>query len=190
MMKTGLFCILTMAALALACGPQPAAEEAAPAEAAASSAALAVREGALARLATLEERYVGLAEAIPEAKYTWRPGEGVRSVSELLLHVASANYRLPNMIGTPPPDGMNFEGYEKSTTKQAEIVAALKASFAHFRKALENVADADLEKPVKVFGRESTNAGAMITFNGHLSEHLGQGIAYARVNGVVPPWSE
>lgn len=85
---------------------------------------------------------------------------------------------------------MNFEGYEKSTTDQAEIVAALKASFAHTREALENVADADLEKPVKVFGRDSTNAGAMITFNGHLSEHLGQAIAYARVNGVVPPWNK
>ncbi|MDA1312824.1 MAG: DinB family protein [Acidobacteria bacterium] len=190
MTKTPILSILIVTALAVACGPQPAAEQPAAEQAAASSAALAVRDGALARLSGLEEKYVGLAEAMPQAKYTWRPGEGVRSVSELFLHVVSANYRLPNMIGTPPPDGMNFEGYEKSTTDQAEIVAALKASFAHTRKALENVAAADLEKAVKVFGRESTNAGAMITFNGHLSEHLGQAIAYARVNGVVPPWNK
>ena len=189
MTKTPLMSILIIAALLSACGPQPAAEQPA-SEESSSSAASAVRDGALARLATLEEKYVGLAETIPQGKYTWRPGEGVRSVSETFLHVASANYRLPRMIGMPPPDGMDFEGYEKSTTDQAEIVAALKASFAHTRKALENVADGDLENAVKVFGRDSTNAGAMITFNGHLSEHLGQSIAYARVNGVVPPWNQ
>ena len=189
MRKTPFLTLLIIATLALACGPQPAAEAPA-AEEQSSSAAVAVREGALARLSTLEEKYVGLAEAIPQDKYTWRPGEGVRSVSELMLHVTSANYRLPNMIGTPPPGDMSFEEYEKSTTDQAEIVAALKASFAHTRKAYENVADGDLENAVKVFGRDSTNAGALITFNGHLSEHLGQAIAYARVNGVVPPWNQ
>lgn len=188
MTKTPLLSLLIIAALALACGAPPAAEE--PVAEESSSAAVAVREAALARLSSLEEKYVGLAEAIPQDKYTWSPGEGVRSVSELLLHVTSANYRLPNMIGTPPPADMNFEEYEKSTTDQAEIVAALKASFAHTRKAYENVADDDLENAVKVFGRDSTNAGALITFNGHLSEHLGQGIAYARVNGVVPPWNQ
>jgi len=188
MTKTPLLSLLIIAALTLACGAPPAAEE--PAAEESSSAAVAVREAALARLSSLEGKYVGLAEAIPQDKYTWSPGEGVRSVSELLLHVTSANYRLPNMIGTPRPEGMNFEEYEKSTTDQAEIVAALKASFAHTRKAYENVADGDLENAVKVFGRDSTNAGALITFNGHLSEHLGQGIAYARVNGVVPPWNK
>jgi len=186
--KTPLLSLLIIAALALACGAPPAAEE--PAAEESSSAAVAVREAALARLSALEGKYVGLAEAVPQDKYTWSPGEGVRSVSELFLHVASANYRLPNMIGTPPPEGMNFEEYEKSTTDQAEIVAALKASFPHSRKAYENVADGDLENAVKVFGRDSTNAGALITFNGHLSEYLGQGIAYARVNGVVPPWNQ
>ena len=189
MTKTPLLSLLIIAALALACGAPPAAEEPA-AEESSSSSAVAVREAALARLSALEGKYVGLAEAVPQDKYTWRPGEGVRSVSELFLHVTSANYRLPNVIGTPPPEDMNFEEYEKSTTDQAEIVAALKASFAHTRKAYENVADADLENAVKVFGRDSTNAGALITFNGHLSEHLGQGIAYARVNGVVPPWNK
>jgi len=188
MTKTRFFSTLILASLTLACASQPAPDESAAAPAA-SSAAVAVRDGALARIATLEEKFVGLAEAMPQDKYKWRPGEGVRSVSETFLHVASANYRLPNTIGTPPPDGMDFEGYEKSTTDQAEIVAALKASFAHYRKAVESVSDADLEKPVKVFGRDSTNMAAMITFDGHLSEHLGQSIAYARVNGVVPPWS-
>ena len=189
MTKTPFRTLLIVAALALACGPQPAADEPAAGEST-SSAAVAVREGALARLTTLETKYVGLAEAMPQDKYAWRPGDGVRSVSEVFLHVASANYRLPNMIGTPPPDDIDFEDYEKSTTDQTEIVAALKASFVHVRKAFESVPEGDLENPVKVFGRDSTNAGAMVTFNGHLSEHLGQSIAYARVNGVVPPWNQ
>ena len=133
MTKTLLLRLLIIAALSWACGPQPAAEESAGEESATSIAA--VRDGALARLSTLEEKIVGLAEAIPEGKYTWRPGEGVRSVSEAFLHVASANYRLPNMIGTPPPEGMDFTDYDKSTTDKAEVIAAMKASFAHYRKA-------------------------------------------------------
>ena len=189
MTKSLLLRLLIIAALAWACGPQPAAEESAGEESSSSSAA-AVRDGALARLSTLEEKIVGLAEAIPEDKYTWRPGEGVRSVSEAFLHVASANYRLPNMIGTPPPEGMDFTDYDKSTSDKAEVIEALKASFAHYRKAAESIPEADLENAVKVFGRDSTNAGALITFNGHLSEHLGQSIAYARTNGVVPPWNQ
>ena len=188
MTKTLLLRLLIIAALAWACGPQPTAEESAGEET--SSSIAVVRDGSLARLSTLEEKIVGLAEAIPEDKYSWRPGEGVRSVSETFLHVASANYRLPNMIGTPPPEGMDFTDYDTSTTDKAEVVAALKASFAHYREAAESIAEADLENAVKVFGRDSTNAGALITFNGHLSEHLGQSIAYARSNGVVPPWNQ
>ena len=108
MTKTLLLRLLIIAALAWACDPQPTAEESAGEET--SSSIAVVRDGALARLSTLEEKIVGLAEAIPEDKYTWRPGEGVRSVSEAFLHIASVNYRLPNMIGSPPPEGMDFTG--------------------------------------------------------------------------------
>ena len=149
-----------------------------------------VRDGTVARLATLERKFVGLAEAMPQGKYTWRPGEGVRSVSEVLLHVASANYRIPEAIGTDIPGGVDAGGMEKSTTDKAKITAMVKQSFAHIRAAVEKLSDADIDKAVKLFGRDTTYGGAIIFMTEHLSEHLGQTIAYARVNGVVPPWNQ
>ena len=142
-----------------------------------------------ARVAALEGKFVGLAEAMPQSAYAWRPADGVRSVSELFLHVASANYRLTGMIGTPTPAGMDFANWEKSTTDKAAIVAKLKESFVHLKAAVANLDPAQAAKAVKVFGRDSTELGAAWTITEHLSEHLGQAIAYARVNKVVPPWT-
>lgn len=148
-----------------------------------------VRDGTVARLAALEKKFTGLAEAMPQGKYTWRPGDGVRSVSELFLHVASANYRIPETIGTEIPGGVDAGGMEKSTTDKAQISALLKQSFAHIRAAVAKLSDGDIDKAVKLFGQDTTYGGAIIFMTEHLSEHLGQSIAYARVNGVVPPWS-
>jgi uncharacterized damage-inducible protein DinB len=144
----------------------------------------------LASAGALEKKFVSLAEQIPEGKLTWRPGEGVRSVSEVFLHVSAANFGLTRMIGTPPPAGFQSKGFETSTTEKAKIVEHLKQSFAHLRQAVLNLSDGDADKPAKVFGRESTYRGALLAIAEHLGEHLGQSIAYARVNGVVPPWTE
>jgi uncharacterized damage-inducible protein DinB len=148
------------------------------------------RTEALNRVAVLEKKFVSLAEAVPAEKYTWRPGDGVRSISEVYLHVAAANFGLGSVLGTPPPEGFQGKGYDKSTTDKAKIVAAVTESFAHFRGAVEKLTAADADKPVKLFGQETTMRGAVFALLGHLSEHLGQSIAYARTNGVVPPWSE
>ena len=145
-------------------------------------------EGA-ARVKALETKIVGLAEAMPQSAYSWRPMEGVRSVSELFLHVASANFRLVGMLGGKAPEGMDFKNWETATTDKAEIVAKLKESFAHLEKVIEGIDASKADEPVKVFGRDSTRRGALWTITEHLSEHLGQGIAYARSNKVVPPWS-
>lgn len=147
------------------------------------------KDECLARVDTLADRFVRLAEAMPQAAYTWRPMEGVRSVSEVYLHVATANYMLPRVIGTQPPEGFQPRGFEQSTTNKEEIVKHLKDSFAHLRKAIEALSDADQEKPTKMFGRETTIRGAVWNMLEHLSEHLGQSIAYARMNKVVPPWT-
>ena len=147
------------------------------------------RGEALKRLETIEKKIVDLVEAVPAGKYTWRPGEGVRSVSEVYLHIAAANYGIPGSIGTPPPEGFSFGGYDKQTTDKAEILPKVKASFAHLRGAIEKLAVGDADKAVKLFGQETTNRGAVLGILEHLSEHLGQAIAYARTNGVVPPWS-
>ncbi len=150
----------------------------------------AYREEALADLKNVETKYTDLAGAMAADKYTYRPGEGVRSVSEVYLHVAAANFGLSRIFGTPPPEGFDFRGMEKSTTDKAEIGSKLSESFAHIRGAIEKLGDGDAEKAVKMFGRDTTMRGALAGALGHLHEHLGQAIVYARVNGTTPPWSE
>ena len=140
-------------------------------------------------LKILQKKYVDLAGAIPAEKYTWRPGAGVRSVSEVFLHVAGANYGFPNVWGVAPPAGFDRKGFETSTTDKSQVIERLNESFAHAREAVEKTSDADLQKPVKLFGRDMTVSVVMFIMAGHAHEHLGQSIAYARVNGIVPPWN-
>lgn len=143
----------------------------------------------LGSIADAEQKMIALAEAIPAEKYTWRPAEGVRSVSELFLHMVSANYGIPRVWGAAPPEGFTPQGFERSTTDKAAIIEHLRRSFAHCRSAVLAMADADLDKPLRMFGNDTTQRGALILLAGHAREHLGQAIAYARVNGVVPPWT-
>ena len=144
----------------------------------------------LNELAGVEKRFVGLAEAMPADKYTWRPAAGVRSVSEVYMHVAAANYNIPRVLGTPPPAGFDVRGFDTSVTEKAKVIETLKQSFAHLRQAVLNMSDADGEKKLKWFGAENTYRGVLLFIIRHMAEHLGQSIAYARINGVVPPWTE
>ena len=144
----------------------------------------------LNELAGVEKRFVGLAEAMPADKYTWRPAAGVRSVSEVYMHVAAANYNIPRVLGTPPPAGFDVRGFDTSVTEKAKVIETLKQSFAHLRQAVLNMSDADSEKKLKWFGTENTYRGVLLFIIRHMAEHLGQSIAYARINGVVPPWTE
>jgi hypothetical protein len=89
------------------------------------------------------EKLVQLAEAIPEDKYTWRPADGVRSVSEAFLHAAGANYGIPQFLGVKPPDGFDLEKFEKSTTKKADVIAAIKGSVEHVKAGVKGMPDAD-----------------------------------------------
>ena len=158
--------------------------------AAAAAPTAGVRAEVLDGLKYFEQRYATLAEAVPPEKFTWRPGEGVRSIAEVYLHVSAANYNLPSLIGTSPPAGLDVRGLEKSTTDKAKIIQTLHESFAHIRGAVLSLSDADVDKKLKLFGQDTTDRGAMIFMLRHLGEHLGQSIAYARMNNVVPPWTE
>jgi uncharacterized damage-inducible protein DinB len=137
------------------------------------------------------DKFIRLAEAIPADKYTWRPGPDVRSVAEVFLHVAAANYNLPHLIGTPPPEGFQAKGFDKSTTDKAKVIQTLQDSFAHLRDAVIKMPDADLDKQLDWFGgSKNTERGILLFIMRHMGEHLGQSIAYARMIGVVPPWTE
>lgn len=145
----------------------------------------------LREFSDLETKYVRLAEQMPADKYGWRPAEGVRSVGEVFMHMAQANFGLSRRIGTPSPAGFNPQGYEKSLTDKAAIVEQLKQSFAHMRGAAVKASDADADKTMPWFGGATITQRAFLLFVvRHAGEHLGQSIAYARVNGIVPPWTE
>jgi uncharacterized damage-inducible protein DinB len=137
-----------------------------------------------------ENEFLRLAEAFPADKYTWRPGPGVKSVAEVFLHVSGANYNMYKLIGAPVPAGLDVAGMEESTTDKAKIIATLKASYAHAEKAITDMPDANLEKTMPWLGGTITQRGVLLYIIPHIGEHLGQAIAYARINGVVPPWSE
>jgi uncharacterized damage-inducible protein DinB len=136
-----------------------------------------------------EARYTRLAEAVPADKYNWRPAEGVRSIGEVFAHIVAANYGIARAFGTQPPAGVDFKAIGAAAGDKAKTVQGLKDSFAHFRKAILALSDADVDKPQKMFGRETTQRGAFFMVTGHMGEHLGQSIAYARMNGIVPPWT-
>jgi len=147
-------------------------------------------QGGFGRDIIQADKFTRLAEAIPAEKYTWRPASDVRSVAEVFLHVSAANYNLYKLVGTPPPAGFDVKGFEKSTTDKAKIVATLKDSFAHSRKAITAMPDSDLEKSLDWFGGKNTERGILLFIVRHGAEHLGQSIAYARNVGITPPWTE
>ncbi len=148
------------------------------------------RSEILAEVMVQEDKFTRLAEAIPADKYTWRPAPDVRSFAELFLHVSAANYNLYKLVGTPPPADIDVKGLEKSTTDKTKVIATLKDSFAHAKKAIKAMSDTDLEKSLDWFGGKNTQRGILLFIVRHAAEHLGQSIAYARVNGIVPPWTE
>jgi uncharacterized damage-inducible protein DinB len=136
------------------------------------------------------DKLIQLAEAIPADKYGWRPSEGVRSFGEVLMHATGGNYMIPSFMGVAAPDGFDPKTFESSTTKKEEIVEHLKKSLAHVKAAAARMKDAHLEAKSKWFLGESTNREILFFTAAHNHEHLGQLIAYARMNGIVPPWSE
>jgi len=141
-------------------------------------------------IAYYEQRYTRLAEAMPAENYTWRPAEGVRSVGEVFTHIVAANYGVARALGTAPPAGLDFKAIAALSNDKPKVLQALKESFAHLRSAILALNDGDADKPQKMFGRQSTLRGSFTMITGHFGEHLGQSIAYARVNGIVPPWTE
>ena len=140
---------------------------------------------ALRNVQDVEKKLVALAEKFPQDKYAWHP-EGARSTSEVFMHIAAGNYGYSRFLGSPPPEGTTSTVLSKITDK-AKVIEALKASFVYIKDAVNN---GDPDKAVKLRGRDSVVREAMLLAATHCHEHMGQLIAYARVNGIVPPWTE
>ena len=143
-------------------------------------------------LGHVQKEMVSLEQAIPQNKFNWRPAKGVRSVAEVYLHAAGAGYFFGKMLGfeIPADIAAQMKTFEKSTTDKAKIEKALTDSFAWFSGQVKAMPDAELTKTMDFFGHQATKRAVVMTALGHFEEHLGQSIAYARSNGVVPPWSK
>ena len=144
----------------------------------------------------VEQKLIALAEAIPEESWGWRPGEGVRSIGEVFMHVAADNYFIPVLAGAPAPaeTGVTREyqtavAYESRSMNKAQTIAAMRASFAHVRGIVGALDHEDLMASHDFFGNQMSGTQVWVLAATHLHEHLGQLIAYARSNGVTPPWS-
>ena len=149
-------------------------------------------------VAALDAKIVALANAMPPTAYKWRPGVGVRSAEEVLLHVAGDNYFLPALIGIPAPAETGIDGKDNKTVATFEarmltrdqVVAELTKSFAFLKNSMKDTPDAALEMPPKNSVRKTTTRATWIATVTHLHEHFGQLIAYARSNNVTRPWSK
>ena len=155
---------------------------------AAAQAPPGIAEGWSGEFDHASRQVMQLAEAIPADKYGWRPAPGVRSVSEVLMHLSIANYFLLAQTGVKPPVDLTKLGKEpdKSVTDKAEVIKFLKASLDFVRTTAPTI---DRTKKLKLFGKDVTADGVLLRVLVHNHEHMGQLIAYARVNGVTPPWS-
>ena len=163
---------------------------AAPAQSADVSPATGLRKELIAQLADAEQKLVALAEATPADKYGWWPAAGVRSVSEVFMHMVGANYMIPGMAGVKrKPDVTMARDMETKVTDKAQVVDMLKKSFVFAKQAVADVPDDQMDVAVNLFGSPSTSRGVLVLMATHAHEHLGQSIAYARMNGIVPPWS-
>ena len=140
-------------------------------------------------LAGAEKKYVSLAEATPWDKYSWRPGQGVRSVCEVFLHISGANYLFAAPLGGKTPATVNLENIEKCPASRDQVVATMKASFAHLRNTVIATSETSADAPTEIFGMKMTRRALLLMTAEHMGEHLGQSIAYARTNKIVPPWS-
>ncbi|HEX4770964.1 MAG TPA: DinB family protein [Bryobacteraceae bacterium] len=147
-------------------------------------------QGYAGEWAHVSRQLVALAEAIPADKYAWRPGPGVRSTSEVLMHIALANFYLLSVTGPPMPPDLKSQGVEKSITSKPEVISTLKRSLDAVKNAHAAVTPSDLQRKVTIANRDATVDGMYLRIIVHANEHMGQLIAYARVNGIAPPWSE
>jgi DinB family protein len=155
--------------------------------------ATAIKASFLADLDNLHTKFLGLANAFPQDKYTWRPMDGVRSVSEVLMLAAMEGYSfIPNGFGGKAADlGSREEaGKLRTLSDKAMVIDHLNKGFAHATKELESIDAATLTGKKKLFGQDRSLPDIVLFIGGDLHEHLGQLIAYARTNHIVPPWSK
>jgi len=161
-----------------------------PAWAAAQDMPAGVRGEMIASIKDAGSKIEELAGAIPDGKFTWKPSKDVRSAGQVFLHVVQANYLIPGFYGVQSPMTKDeLMKLDTQTMEPAKIRQMLKDSYAFAEKSIANTPDSDLEAQVTFFGMTMSKRAAMLLLTSHSHEHLGQSIAYARSNNIVPPWT-
>ena len=159
----------------------------------AQSAAGAMRAQYVADFETMETKFKELAGAMDADTYGWAPMEGVRTVSEVFMLIVAENYFVPAAWGVAPPDGITpgfaLFGELAEVTDKGAVLAALETSAAYLLEAIGNLSDEQMQETVQLFGQEGVLQASLLAVVGDMHEHLGQAIAYARMNEVVPPWT-
>ena len=138
----------------------------------------------------VSKQLVALAEATPSEKFAWRPGPDVRSMSEVYMHIAIANFYLLSVTGPKMPPELSSLEKEKTITEKAQVIDWLKRSLEAVKTAHAAAKPADLRRKVKIQGVDADVDGMYLRIIVHANEHMGQLVAYARMNGIVPPWSQ
>jgi uncharacterized damage-inducible protein DinB len=144
---------------------------------------------ALVDLDGVNKKFVSLAGALPQDKFTWRPSDDSRSFAEVFLHVAGERYGILALMGAAPPTGFDPKTYEKSTTDKTKIIEELNKSWEYTQKTIQGMANSDFAKLLPKLGPDANEGDVIYILVADAHEHLGQVIAYARVNGIVPPWT-
>ena len=140
----------------------------------------------------LTDKSLQLANEVPAEHYGWRPTVKVKSVSEVYVHVAMANFYLTSLLGVPTPEDVQALGREAEAkvTSQEDVLKLYKRSLENVKKAVAHNAELDLEEKIEFFSRQRPKRDVFLQISAHNHEHLGQGIAYVRMMGLVPPWSQ
>ena len=138
----------------------------------------------------VSQQLIALAEATPADRFSWRPAPGVRSTSEVYMHIVEANFYLLSVAGGPKFPADYKEGMDTSVTSKLEVIAWLKRSLEVVKQAHAKATAADLHRKVHIADRDATADGMYLRIIVHANEHMGQLVAYARMTGVTPPWSQ
>jgi uncharacterized damage-inducible protein DinB len=144
---------------------------------------------ALLDLEGVQKKFVDLANALPADKLNWRPSPDSRSFAEVFLHVAGERYGIMALMGAEKPAGFNGKTFEKSTTDRAQIVEELNKSWGFAQSTIQGMSNADFAKLLPKLGPQANAGDVVYILVADAHEHLGQAVAYARENGIVPPWT-
>ena len=137
----------------------------------------------------VQKKFVDLANALPENKFTWRPSADSRSFAEVFLHVAGERYGIMGLMGATPPAGFEGKNFDKSTTDKTKIIAELNKSWDFTEKAINGMSNADFARAIPKLGPQANAGDVVYILVADAHEHLGQSVAYARENAIVPPWT-